>query len=89
LGNTQWRDGTDGDTKEAASAINDLTTDDLSIDLLFALARRRAEHLVEYYWPEIEKVAEALLAEGSLAGQDVERFFAKSVWARNVRRISW
>jgi hypothetical protein len=35
-------------------------------------AKRKAKELVDYYWPEIERVAQALVERGKLSGEEVK-----------------
>jgi hypothetical protein len=82
-GYEDWQAGADDDEHNTVDAINRITADDESIDCLYKLAKRRAVVLVEYYWPEIEAVASALLKSKTLSGEEVERIVHELLDARN------
>lgn len=88
-GYTDWRLGADDDYRNAMDMVNRITHDAESIRHLDAIARRRAVVLVEYYWPEIEAVATALLESKTLTGEDVSRIVRESLLARRGRLLSW
>lgn len=88
-GYTDWRLGADSDYRNAMDMVNRITHDAESIRHLDAIARRRAVVLVEYYWPEIEAVATALLESKTLTGEDVSRIVPASLLARRGRLLSW
>ena len=67
-GISNYEAGAEQDLQDAADAINRLASDPESIDALFIIARRRCLALVKHYWPEIERVATALLQSRSLTG---------------------
>jgi len=74
--------GADDDRRNAASDLETLTTDVETFDLLVALAKRRCVLLVEYYRPEIEAIARALLAKRTLNGRAVHKIFEASLTRR-------
>ena len=74
--------GSDDDRLNAASDLETLTTDGQTFDLLVALAERRCVLLVEYYRPEIEAIAKALLAKHTLNGMAVHKIFTTSLTKR-------
>jgi hypothetical protein len=81
--------GAESDARVAVEAIHKITDDPASCELLFALAMRRCETLVDHYRPEIEAVAAALLERGSLVGSEVERLIRASLDARRPDRFAW
>jgi len=84
-----WRDGADSDYDSAIDRINQITQDAESIKLLFKLARRRCQVLVEYYWPEIGAVASLLLEKRTGSGKQVRATFLRSLNARRGRLVSY
>ena len=74
--------GSDDDRLNAASDLETLTTDGQTFDLLVALAERRCVLLVEYYRPEIEAIAKALLAKDTLNGRAIHKIFTASLARR-------
>jgi len=74
--------GSGDDRLNAASDLETLTTDGQTFDLLVALAERRCVLLVEYYRPEIEAIAKALLAKDTLNGMAVHKIFTTSLTKR-------
>jgi hypothetical protein len=81
--------GAESDARVAVEAINKITRDLASCELLFALARRRCEILVDHYRPEIEAVAAALLDRDILAGSEVDQLIRASLDARRPDRLTW
>jgi hypothetical protein len=82
-------EGADSDNDAAVDAINSITDDAESLDLYFALAKRRCVLLVAQYAPEIEAVAAALRARQTLCGEDVREIFATSIRSRKASLLSW
>ena len=68
---------------------NRISDDPDSLDLYFALAKRRCKLLVEHYRPEIEAVAAALLSRDTLSETDVREIVAASTLARRAGLRSW
>jgi hypothetical protein len=81
--------GAESDARVAVEAINRITDDPASCELLVALARRRCEILVDHYRPEIEAVAAALLDRDLLVGSEVDRLIRASLDARQPARLAW
>lgn len=77
-----WKAGADDDYEKARDAINAITSDAQSIDLLFKLAKRRCEVLVERYWPEITALAQALFRAKTLKGDRCKRIVSESLKKR-------
>jgi hypothetical protein len=88
-GHKNWEAGADDDYRNAVDAINRITHDEASIDALFACAKRRAEVLVEHYWPEIESVAKMLSKSKTLSGDDVRKIIREVRAARKAPIRSW
>lgn len=89
FGFADWREGTDDDWRDADDAINRITDDSASLDLWFALAKRRCELLVLHYKVEIEAVAEALKEAKTLSGEQVKAIFSQSLRPPGFRLWSW
>jgi hypothetical protein len=89
LGVDDWRAGADDDHRNAADAVNRITTDDEAIDLLFKLAQRRATILVGHYWPEINTVAQHLLRAQKMTGEEVTTMVVDSIRKRGVGLRIW
>jgi ATP-dependent Zn protease len=87
------QDGADGggesDRTSAAVALNKITDDTESLDLYFALAKRRCTLLVEFYRSEIEALAAALLARHTLSGTDVRKIVTASMRERHIFPRTW
>jgi hypothetical protein len=81
--------GAEQDRSDAVDAINNITADAESIDALFALAKRRCIVLVEHYWPEIERVARALIESRSLTGEQAGQIVRQSVSDRRATLMTW
>jgi hypothetical protein len=94
-GYKNWRDGAGSDDSVgsdiyvATDCINKITDDADSINLLYRLAKKRAAILVDYYWPEIEKLASALLDTPTLSGDKVNKIVLQSIAARTVPLVFW
>jgi len=89
LGIGNWRAGAEFDYSVATDAINKITTDPASIDLLFAAAQRHTVVLVEHYWPEIKSLASILVDKRTLSGEEAGRVFCDSTLARRARLRTW
>ena len=77
--------GADSDFHDAKQAIWRVTEDPESMDLLFALAKRRCTLLVEHYRAEISALAIALLAQSRLSGQEARKVIFDSLKGRRGR----
>jgi hypothetical protein len=75
--------------RDAKDAINRITDDAQSIDLLYAYAARRTLLLIEHYRPEISAIANALLVKETLPGDEVLEIFAASLEQRDGRLLRW
>lgn len=83
-------EGAESDKRAAADAINKITDDPESCELMFDLTQRRCALLVEYYRPEIEAVAQALLDHDTRSGEDVRRIvFDESLVERGAMLRTW
>jgi hypothetical protein len=88
-GLSNYEVGAEQDMRDAVDAINRITGDAESIDTLFAVAKRRCIVLVEYYWPEIEQVAKALIESRTVSGEQVEKIAKQSLRDRGARLVTW
>jgi hypothetical protein len=76
--------GAGNDEYNAVQALNEITRDDESIDLLFKLAKRRCTVLVEHYRPEIKAIARALAVKKTLSGDVARATFFDSLNKRGA-----
>ncbi len=83
------RVGAESDDYDAVSAVNRITDDAKSIDLLYPLARRRCAILVKHYWPEIKAVAAALLSKRTLTGEEIHEMVTASARKRRAGALCW
>lgn len=81
--------GAESDTRWAEDAVNRITEDPMSLELWFALGRRRCALLVEYYRPEIKAVAAVLMNRRTLSADEVQKLVDKSLLARHGKLLSW
>jgi ATP-dependent Zn protease len=81
--------GAGSDYRSAADAIERITADAKSQDALHSYTRRRAQLLVEHYWPEIKALAGALLKDRSLNSEQIREILRASLMARKARLLSW
>lgn len=84
-----WRDGADQDFAAAHGLADDITACPSSVDAIRKLCERRAEILVEYYWPEIEAVAAALLERSTIEADELRRIVSTSLRDREARIEVW
>ena len=77
------------DNRNAEDAVGRITDDAESLDLYFALAKRRCKLMVEHYRPEIQAVAVALLSRNTLLREDVRQIVMTSLKARCGGLWSW
>jgi ATP-dependent Zn protease len=82
---TKWKEGAGNDHYWAAIAIEKITADPRSVRALHAYAQRQARLLVEHYWPEIQRLARALMKEKTLSGDDAKKLITESHVARRGR----
>jgi ATP-dependent Zn protease len=88
-GFSDWMSGADQDYRSARHLAYDLTACPSSRDAIAKLCERRAEILVDHYWPEIEAVAAALLERSTIDGDELRRIVRESVRARAVGITVW
>jgi len=89
LGAENWLAGAGDDYRNATDAINRITDDGDSIDMLFKLAKRRATLLVRYYWSEITAVAKRLEEARTLTGDQVKETVRASLERRGTPYRDW
>jgi hypothetical protein len=77
-----WKAMAEEDERKAAYRVSEISMDDECIDLLLKYARRRCVLLVENYWPEITAVAQLLLEQRTLTGEQVKEAFRASLNGR-------
>lgn len=82
-------EGAEVDQLFAGDAVNSITDDAESIDLLFALAKRRCSILVEHYRPEIAAISTALHAYKTLSGEAARKVFMESIVKRDGRLLAF
>jgi ATP-dependent Zn protease len=88
-GDEAWFLGADGDYSHARDAIDRITGDEWTQDLLGLLAKRRCQVLVEHYWPEIQAVAKRLLRSRTIDGKTARRILCESLSARGALIRGW
>jgi len=88
-GYLNWRDGAHQDYEAAHHVLDDFAPDEETVDALAKLCERRAELLVECYWPEIEALALALVEHGTIEVDEVRAIVAKSLRARKAHIRVW
>ena len=81
--------GAGNDYYWAVDCINRISADRETIDLYFALAKRRCTLLVEHYAPEIEALAVVLLERRELSGDEARKLWWDSTLKRHARRMRW
>lgn len=84
-----WFEGADTDYRNAGDALDHVTGDEWSRDLLGLLAKRRCQVLVEHYWPEIQAIAKKLLRSRTIDGETARRFWSKSLTSRGGALRKW
>lgn len=88
-GISNYQVGAEQDMRDVTDAIEQITSDAETIDALYIVAKRRCLALVEHYWPEIDRVAKALVDSRTLTGEQVGTIVRQSMSERNAAVVTW